>query len=145
MEESLKTAPGKNRGEDASVRKRRTAEHVLGDNVASAVHHLNEEKVAMCFSAPVVSPLNTVLERFANLEKTIGHMVAVNEGEVQAFVSSDTPLSRLLSEDVPAVAAAKKDLEQLCRKHSQCQVLLRLCIRYIGSRHNDAVTIKSRS
>ncbi len=59
--------------------------------------------------------------RFANLEKTIGHMVAVNEGELQAFVSSDTPLSKLLSEDVPAVAAAKKDLEQLFRKHSQCQ------------------------
>ncbi len=97
---------------------------MLGDNVAAAVHYLNEEKVAMNFAQPVVSPLNTVLERFANLEKTIGHMVAVNEGELQAFVSSDTPLSRLLAEDVPAVAAAKKDLEQLFRKHSQCQTAL---------------------
>ncbi len=62
VEESLKTAPGgKNRGEDASVRKRRTAEHVLGDNVAAAVNHLNEEKVAMNLEQPIVSPLNTVL------------------------------------------------------------------------------------
>ena len=41
---------------------------------------LNEEKgvTASSFS----SPLNTILERYANFEKTIGHMLAANEMEI---------------------------------------------------------------
>jgi len=65
------------------VRSRRTAEYTLGDNVTAAVHYLNEEKVAVNLPGPVVSPLATVMERFANLEKTLGHMAAVNEGQLQ--------------------------------------------------------------
>jgi len=123
VEESLKTAPKK--GEDASARSRRTAEYTLGDNVSAAVQVLNEEKVAVNLPQPVVSPLSTVLERFANLEKTLGLMAAVNEGELQGFLASgETPLSRLLAVEVPAVAASKKELEQLARKHSQCQSTL---------------------
>lgn len=62
------------------------------------------------------SPLNLILERFANLEKTLGHMLAVNESETMTFITSDTPISKLLSEEIPAVINAKKDLEQLCRR-----------------------------
>ncbi len=61
------------------------------------------------------SPLNTVLERYANFEKTIGHMLAANEVEIATFLGSDTPLSKLLNEDIPAVTAAKKELDHLTR------------------------------
>ena len=103
------------------MRKRRTVEHVLGDNVACAVQSLNEEKVAMNVPPPAISPLNQILERFANLEKTLGHMVAVNEGEIHTFIGSDTPISHLLTEDIPNVTAAKRNLEQLCRRQVNSQ------------------------
>ena len=116
----MKTAP-KNRQEDLETRKRRTAEYCLGDNVATAVQVLNDTPTA---SAATPSPLNQILERFANLEKTLGHMIAVNEAEVHAFVGSDTPISRLLAEDVPAVTSAKKDLQELCRRQEQSKSAL---------------------
>lgn len=65
------------------------------------------------------SPLNTILERYANFEKIIGHMIAVNEMEMANFLGSDTPIAKLLNEDIPAVTAAKKDLEQLVRRQQQ--------------------------
>jgi hypothetical protein len=41
---------------------------------------LNEEKGVNPSSFS--SPLNTILERYANFEKTIGHMLAANEMEI---------------------------------------------------------------
>jgi hypothetical protein len=83
---------------------------------------LNEERVAVNLPTPTVSPLNVVLERFANLHKTLGLMQADNESKMFDFMCSDTPIAKLLSEDLPAVANAKKDLEQLCRRQAQSQV-----------------------
>lgn len=94
VEDSLKTAT-KNRSEDLESRKKRTAEYALGETVAQAVHCLNE-------TSPIIttahSPLNTIMERFGNLEKTLGHMIATNEAEIYAFMAqgSDTPMSKLL-------------------------------------------------
>ena len=96
-EDSLKTAP-KNRSEDLEARKKRTAEYALGDQVAQAVHCLNE-------TPPIISahssPLNTIMERFGNLEKTLGHMIAANEAEIYSFMAqgSDTPMSKLLGKN----------------------------------------------
>ena len=67
------------------------------------------------------------MERYANFEKTIGHMLAVNEQgispnfffreikkinkiylffreftEIATFMASDMPLSKLLNEEIPA-------------------------------------------
>jgi hypothetical protein len=78
----------------------------------------------MNLSPHTVSPLTSVLERFANLEKTIGHMLAVNEYELYSFISSDTPLAKLLAEDIPAVANAKKDLDALMRRQDSSQTAL---------------------
>ena len=41
---------------------------------------LNEEKGVNATSFS--SPLNTIMERYANFEKTIGHMLAANEMEI---------------------------------------------------------------
>ena len=46
-------------------------------------------------------------------------MVADNEMQILAFLTSDTPISKLLNEEIPAVTQAKKDLEQLVRRHQQ--------------------------
>lgn len=70
---------------------------------------------AAALSTQPVSPLNTLLERFANLEKTLGHMVATNEAEIFQFMQSDTPMAHLLAVDIPAVAQAKADLERLIK------------------------------
>ena len=90
--------------------------------MASAVHVLNEEKLATGLAQQhTASPLSMVLERFANLEKTIAHMLAVNESEIYTFINSDTPISKLLAEDIPAVTNAKKELEQIIRRQIQSQ------------------------
>lgn len=62
-----------------------------------------------------ISALNTVMERYANFEKNLGHMLAANEIEITTFLLSDTPMSKLLNKDIPAVTAAKTELEQLTR------------------------------
>ncbi len=111
VEDSLRTS-SRNRNEELEMRKKRSNEFVLGDNIATAVHSLCENKTGYNEHC---SPLNTVLERYANFEKTIGHMLAANELEITTFLGSDTPLSKLLSEDMPAVTAAKKELDQLTR------------------------------
>jgi hypothetical protein len=123
VEDSLKTST-KNRGDDIESRKRRTSEYVLGENVCMALNTLNTEPIGMNLSAHTTSPLTSVLERFANLEKTIGHMLAVNECELYTFIGSDTPLAKLLSDDIPAVANAKKEIDLLMRKQDSSQTAL---------------------
>lgn len=110
VEDSLRTS-SRSKNEELEVRKKRSAEFILGDNVAAAVHSLTADgKVNEHYS-----PLNTVMERFANFEKTIGHMLAANELEISTFLASDTPLSKLLNDDIPAVNAAKKELDAITR------------------------------
>lgn len=46
-------------------------------------------------------------------------MVADNDMRILAFLSSDTPISKLLNEEIPAVTQSKKDLEQLVKRHQQ--------------------------
>ncbi|TRY62697.1 hypothetical protein TCAL_07965 [Tigriopus californicus] len=120
VEDSLKTAPHKNKNDTLDTRKRRTAEFVLGETVGLAVQALKEEKTVMNIPPPATSPLCTILERFANLEKTIAHMLTTNESEITTFISSHTPLSKLLTDDVPAVILAKKELDQLIKRRAQC-------------------------
>jgi hypothetical protein len=48
-----------------------------------SIFQLNEEKGVNASSFS--SPLNTILERYANFEKTIGHMLAVNEMEIARY------------------------------------------------------------
>ena len=43
-------------------------------------------------------------------------MVADTDMKILDFLSSDTPISKLLNEEIPAVTQAKKDLEQLVRR-----------------------------
>jgi hypothetical protein len=53
--------------------------------ITSLFFQLNEEK---CVNASSFSsPLATVLERYANFEKTIGHMLAVNEMELAKWAT----------------------------------------------------------
>jgi len=113
VEESLRTAT-KRQNENVDVRKRRTQEFVCGEKVAQAVSTLTEEGKREDLP---ISALNTVMERFATFEKNIGHMLAANEIEITTFLLSDTPMSKLLNKDIPAVTAAKTELEQLNRKH----------------------------
>ena len=75
----------------------------------------------MQVSPHTTSPLYSVLERFANIEKTIGIMLATNESEIFTFASSDTPIARLLADDIPAVGNAKKDLDALMRRQESSQ------------------------
>ena len=63
-------------------------------------------------------------ERFANIEKTIGIMLATNESEISTFSASDTPIARLLTSDMPAVTNAKKDLDALMRRQESSQSAL---------------------
>ena len=45
-------------------------------------------------SMATVYPLSTVLERLANLEKTVGHMLADNDGKIYGFITgSETPIA----------------------------------------------------
>ena len=83
---------GRNRNEDLETRKKRTAEHTLGESLAVGVQTLNDEPATTAFlqSVPSISiesegmdspvrephqhsasPLNTILERYANFEKVI--------------------------------------------------------------------------
>ena len=87
-------------------------EFVCGEKVAQAVSTLTEEGKREDLP---ISALNTVMERFATFEKNIGHMLAANEIEITTFLLSDTPMSKLLNKDIPAVTAAKTELEQLTR------------------------------
>ena len=87
-------------------------EFVCGEKVAQAVSTLTEEGKREDLP---ISALNTVMERFATFEKNIGHMLAANEIEITTFLLSDTPMSKLLNKDIPAVTAAKTELEQLNR------------------------------
>ena len=48
-------------------------------------------------------------------------MVADNDMQILTFLGSDTPISKLLNEEIPAVTQAKKDLEQLVKRHQQAQ------------------------
>merc|ERR1712038_2218355 len=46
-------------------------------------------------------------------------MVADNDMRILTFLSSDTPISKLLNEEISAVTQAKKDLEQLVKRQQQ--------------------------
>ena len=77
----------KNKNEDLDVRKRRTPEFNLGEGLATGIQALNDEPSTTTFEArpssiaseellssgrelnQSPSPLNTILERFANFEK----------------------------------------------------------------------------
>ena len=39
-----------------------------------------------------------------------------------SFINSDTPIARLLDKEIPAVQTAKKDLEQVVKRHQSAQV-----------------------
>lgn len=39
-----------------------------------------------------------------------------------SFLQSDTPIAKLLDKEIPAVLAAKKDLEQTMKRHQSAQV-----------------------
>lgn len=121
VEDSIRTS-SRNKNEELEIRKRRSNEFVLGENIAIAVHILAEDKSSS--NNETCSPLNTVMERYANFEKTIGLMFADSELKITTFLASDTPLSKLLHEEIPAVTAAKKDLEQLTRRHLNLQAVL---------------------
>ena len=87
-------------------------EFVCGEKVAQAVSTLTEEGKREDLP---ISALNTVMERYASFEKNLGYMLAANEIEITTFLLSDTPMSKLLNKDIPAVTAAKTELEQLTR------------------------------
>ena len=55
------------------------------------------------------------MERYAKFEQDIGQMLVTNEIEINTFLQSDTPMSKLLNKDIPAITAAKSELEQLTR------------------------------
>ena len=46
-------------------------------------------------------------------------MVADSDTRVLAFLNSDTPICKLLNEEIPSVTQAKKELEQLVKRHQQ--------------------------
>ena len=68
VEESLKTS-SKNKNDDLEVRKKRSQEYQLGHQLASAAHALSDSAK----TTDPISPLHTVIERYANFEKTIGN------------------------------------------------------------------------
>ena len=103
-------------------------EFVCGEKVAQAVSALTEEGKRE--DIPHISALNTVMERYANFEKNLGHMLAANEIEITTFLLSDTPMSKLLNKDIPAVTAAKTELEQLTRWVISLVVMLHLDIPF---------------
>ena len=45
--------------------------------------------------------------------------MAEHEMNISEFLSSDTPMAKLLNEEIPAVTQAKKDLEKLVARHQQ--------------------------
>merc|ERR1712018_845218 len=75
VEESLRTY---SKHQDIEIRKKKSTEFILGENLAGAVQCLSSDgKINEHWS-----PFNTVLERYANFEKTIGHMLATNDQEI---------------------------------------------------------------
>eukprot|EP00096_Caligus_rogercresseyi_P001545 TRINITY_DN1254_c0_g1_i1.p1 TRINITY_DN1254_c0_g1~~TRINITY_DN1254_c0_g1_i1.p1 ORF type:complete len:608 (+),score=238.74 TRINITY_DN1254_c0_g1_i1:225-2048(+) len=123
VEESLRTSSSRSsvKNEDLEAKKRRAVEHIHGENLASATMVLTDSKPAF----PVAtSPLQTVLEHYANLEKTMAHMLAVHESQMEALISGNTPLFKLVSDEIPAYSANKKDLEHLAKKHLSANNLL---------------------
>ena len=124
VDDSLKTAPKRPPNDDLDLRKRRTGEFAFGETLTLASKALETDPIAMRVSLSqhcTCSPLYSVLERFANIEKTIGIMLATNESEIFTFASSDTPIARLLADDIPAVGNAKKDLDALMRRQESSQ------------------------
>jgi len=113
VEESLRTSSRRS-SETVEARKRRTQEFVCGEKVATAVSSLSEEGKR---DGNPITALNTVMERYATFEKNVGQMLVNNEIEISTFLLSDTPMSKLLNKDIPAITAAKSELEQLTRKH----------------------------
>ena len=68
VEESLKTG-AKSKHDDLEARRRRSLEYQLGEQLASAATSLKQTKS----NEPTIqSPLETIIERYANFEKTIG-------------------------------------------------------------------------
>jgi len=120
VEESLRTAT-RRQNENAEARKRRTQEFVCGEKVAAAVNVLLEEGKR---DGSQITSLNTVMERYATFEKNVGQMLVNNEIEITTFLLSDTPMSKLLNKDIPAITAAKSELEQLTRKHLNVEATL---------------------
>lgn len=45
--------------------------------------------------------------------------MAEHEMKISEFLSSDTPIAKLLNEEIPAVIQTKKDLERLVTRHQQ--------------------------
>ena len=88
------------------------SEFVCGEKVATAVSSLSEEGKR---DGNPITALNTVMERYATFEKNVGQMLVNNEIEISTFLLSDTPMSKLLNKDIPAITAAKSELEQLTR------------------------------
>ena len=88
------------------------SEYVCGEKVATAVNGLAEEGKR---DGNPITALNTVMERYATFEKNVGQMLVNNEIEISTFLLSDTPMSKLLNKDIPAITAAKSELEQLTR------------------------------
>ena len=126
VDDSLRTAPGKYKNEAIDVRKKRLAEFLAGDHVhQNAVAALKEEKPlphdVNTHCPQGTSPLTTIMERFANMEKHVAHMLADSEQQIAGFMTGPTPLFKLLNEELPAAMAAKKDLEALCRKQAAAQ------------------------
>ena len=48
-------------------------------------------------------------------------MVADNEMRISTFLSSDTPICKLLKDEIPAVTEAKKELEQLVKRYQHAE------------------------
>ena len=88
------------------------SEFVCGEKVATAVNGLSEEGKR---DGGPITALNTIMERYATFEKNVGQMLVNNEIEISTFLLSDTPMSKLLNKDIPAITAAKSELEQLNR------------------------------
>ncbi|CAB4056637.1 ARHGAP17 [Lepeophtheirus salmonis] len=95
--------------DDLEAKKRRAGEHIHGENLASACQVLTEVKTAQ----NLTSPLQTIVEHYANLEKTVAHMLAVHESEMEMLILGNTPLFKLVSDEIPVYTANKKDLEHL--------------------------------
>ena len=82
VEESLRTG-AKNKNEELEARQKRSQEYHLGEQLASAASSLNQTKSSD--PEALQSPLHTVIERYANFEKTIG---SKTDPKQEAFFNS---------------------------------------------------------
>ena len=141
VEDSLRTS-SKNKHETLDLRKRRSIEFNLGDNVAGMVQTLSEEKPTIVMPVESMvhqSPLNAVFERYANFEKFIGHLVAENDMDIESFwTDSNTAIGHLLSNELPGVAVDKKRLEQLVKRKQQSEHNLEKEERKLDTMQNNA-------